>query len=274
MIPKLFAFDLDGTLLDSGKRMRQANIDAIREMRARGAVIALSSGRMGAGVRRYARELGVDPALVILNGAEVYTGSAEGAERIRYAPLNPAHARFLTDYGIDKPVAVNFYYEDKLYTVKTGVNSEWMSLYHQETGINYNCIGSFAEMDGVPPSKIIFVGAPSYIDEQEKAFRERWDDKTVYVCRSWDHYLEFMNPQANKGLGLAALCRALGIDPADAAAYGDAENDIPMLQAAGHGTAMRNSTEKVRAAAKRVTEQTNEEDWAATEWKAYLSRSL
>jgi len=269
MIPKLFAFDLDGTLLDSSKRISPANAAAIREMSESGAMVALASGRLGSGVRRYVPELGIDPALVILNGAEVYTSSKEGAERIYYAPLAPAHSAFLTDYGIDKPVAVNFYYEDKLYTVKTGINTEYMDLYHQQTGVGYNRIDSFAAMSGVAPSKIIFVGGRPYIDELETYFRGLWDDNTVYVCRSWDHYLEFMNPKASKGLGLAVLCGALGIDMADAAAYGDAENDMPMLSATGRGAAMKNSSEKVKSSAKRITELTNDEDWVAQEWKLF-----
>jgi len=271
MIPKLFAFDLDGTLLDSGKRISPANAAAIREIRGSGAAVALASGRLGSGVRRYVPELGIDPALVILNGAEVYTRSGENAEPIYNAPLDPAHAAFLTGYGAGRPVAVNFYYEDRLYTVKNGINAEWTGLYHRQTGVCYNYIGSFAEMGGVAPAKIIFVGAPSYIDELETHFRGLWSDSEVYVCRSWDHYLEFMSPMATKGLGLTELCNALGIDMADAAAYGDAENDIPMLSAAGHGTAMRNSHPKVLAAAKRVTELTNDEDWVAREWQRFIN---
>jgi hypothetical protein len=272
MIPKLFAFDLDGTLLDPNKRISPANAAAIREMSESGAVIALASGRLGSGVRRYVPELGIDPALVILNGAEVYTRSGDDAERIYYAPLEPPHAKFLTDYGIGKPLAVNFYHEDRLYAVKTGINTEWMDLYHRQTGVGYNCIDSFGEMSGIAPSKIIFVGEPSYIDELDKKFHELWDDDTVYVCRSWDHYLEFMNPRASKGLGLAMLCGALRINMADVAAYGDAENDIPMLSATGHGAAMKNSPEKVKKSAKRITELANDGDWVAKEWAAYLSR--
>jgi hypothetical protein len=267
MPPKLFAFDLDGTLLDSCKRISAANIGALREMRESGAVVALASGRLGAGVRRYVAELGFDPALVILNGAEVFTGAGDGARRIYYAPLDPARASFLTDYGADRPVAVNFYHDDRLYTVKTAASAEWMGLYHRQTGVDYVCINDFAEVTGAAPSKIIFVGDPAYIDGLESFFRELWNCDTAYVCRSWCHYLEFMSPQATKGLGLAALCDAFGIDMADAAAYGDAENDIPMLTAAGHGTAMKNSHELVRAAAKGVTELTNDEDWVAAEWK-------
>jgi Cof subfamily protein (haloacid dehalogenase superfamily) len=270
MIPKLFAFDLDGTLLDSGKRVRPANAAALRKISESGATIALASGRLGCGVRRYAPELGIDPALVVLNGAEVYTSSYPGARRVYYAPLNPAHAKHLINYCKDKPVALNFYYDDKLYSAQTDENARWTALYHEQTGVDYNFIDKdFSALAGLPPSKMLFVGDPAYLDEEEARFQAMWGEgggNSVYVCRTWNHYLEFMNPEATKGIGLVALCDALGINMADAAAYGDAENDIPMLTAVGHGAAMKNAEPAVKEAAGRVTGMTNEEDWVAKEW--------
>lgn len=48
MIPRLFAFDLDGTLLDSTKKLSNANLEALREIQESGAVIVFASGRLGA----------------------------------------------------------------------------------------------------------------------------------------------------------------------------------------------------------------------------------
>jgi len=269
MTPKLFAFDLDGTLLDSGKRVRPANAAALRRISGNGAAIALASGRLGCGVRRYAPELGLDPALVVLNGAEVYTSSSPGARRVYYAPLNTAYAEYLIDYCKDKPVALNFYYDDKLYSARTDKNARWTDLYHEQTGVGYNFIDKdFSAVAGLTPSKMLFIGDPACLDEQEARFQAMWGqggDNSVYVCRTWNYYLEFMNPKATKGIGLAALCDALGINMAEAAAYGDAENDIPMLTAVGRGAAMKNAAPTVKEAAGRVTGMTNEEDWVAPE---------
>ncbi|MDR2692763.1 MAG: Cof-type HAD-IIB family hydrolase [Chitinispirillales bacterium] len=269
MTPKLFAFDLDGTLLDSGKRVRPANAAALRRINESGAAVALASGRLGCGVRRYAPELGIDPALVVLNGAEVYTSSNPGARRVYYAPLNASCAEYLIHYCQNKPVALNFYYDDRLYSAKTDKNAEWTELYYEQTGVSYNFIDkNFSAVAGLPPSKILFVGAPAYLDEQEAHFQAMWGEgggNAVYVCRTWNHYLEFMNPKATKGIGLAALCDALGINMSEAAAYGDAENDIPMLTAVGCGAAMKNAETAVKQAAGRVTEMTHDEDWVARE---------
>ena len=71
---KLFAFDLDGTLLDDAKRISPANKQALCEMAAQGAVIAFATGRLGSSMQKYIPEALDDAAILILNGAEVYTG--------------------------------------------------------------------------------------------------------------------------------------------------------------------------------------------------------
>ncbi|MDR3011663.1 MAG: Cof-type HAD-IIB family hydrolase [Chitinispirillales bacterium] len=267
MMPKMFAFDLDGTLLDANKRISPANIAALREMAAAGAVIALASGRIGFSVRRYVSDLGFDPALVLLNGAEVFTSASPDAQSIYTAPLASQHAKHLTDYAADKPIAVNFYHEDKIHTVKSDNNEEWIELYRKQIGVDRVFLDDFSTMNNVAPSKIIFIADQPYIDKLEKHFHSLWASDSVYVCRSWRHYLEFMNPKASKGIGLKTLGDALGIKMSETVAYGDEENDIPMLETAGMGVAMKNATEKVKKTAKRITELTNDEDWVAREWK-------
>ena len=51
----------------------------------------------------------------------------------------------------------------------------------------------------------------------------------------------------------------MGIDPAEVISFGDAANDIPMLQTAGMGVAMGNAQETVKAAADMVTLSNNED---------------
>lgn len=65
--------------------------------------------------------------------------------------------------------------------------------------------------------------------------------------------LEITCPEASKGTALKWLCEHLGIDVADAVAFGDASNDAPMLRAAGTGVAMLNGTAEAKAAADEVT---------------------
>lgn len=88
--------------------------------------------------------------------------------------------------------------------------------------------------------------------------------KDVAVSAVWSSAssMEITHPEANKGAGLAALCRLLGIAPEHTMALGDSGNDEGMLRCAGLGVAMGNAPEFIKIAADAVTE-TNANDGAA-----------
>jgi Cof subfamily protein (haloacid dehalogenase superfamily) len=266
MPPKLLAFDLDGTLLTTDKRLSRANASALADMAQSGAVVAFATGRIGSSMLRYLDKLDCDPALLTLNGAAVYTGRDRGSSLIYSAPLAPAYADYLIDYSMNREFAVNYYLDGLLYTVRNEKTSKWNDLYYAQTSSEYHMVDSLSEMRGSSPFKVIFVGDPAILDKEEYDQRERWGSE-LYIVRTWDYYLEFLSPLANKGLGLAALAKAYGIDCGDAVAFGDANNDIPMFNAVQTGIAVRNACKEAKRAATFVSEWTNDEDAVAREWE-------
>lgn len=58
----------------------------------------------------------------------------------------------------------------------------------------------------------------------------------------------------SKGTAVKSVLELLGIPPSEAYAFGDADNDITMMEAVGTGVAMGRHTEKLRAVAALVTE--------------------
>jgi Cof subfamily protein (haloacid dehalogenase superfamily) len=271
MPPKLLAFDLDGTLLTSEKLLSPANRDALVDMVAGGAVVALASGRVRASMARYAGEIPVDTAMLTLNGAAVYMGKSHGSRLVHAAPLASVYADELVRRSAGGNHAVNYYIDDKLYTVRTQATSRWQDLYYSQTATPCDTIDSFERFLGRSPSKIIFVGDPADLDKKEAEYRREWGGE-LYIVRTWDYYLEFLNPAANKGSGIAALARAYGIGCADVVSFGDASNDIPMFETSGTGIAVKNATEDTKRAATWVSEWTNDEAAVAREWERLKRR--
>ena len=264
MVPRLFAFDLDGTLLDSHKKLSNANLKALKEMQKSGAIIAFASGRLGSSMCKYCSE-DLEISMLTLNGAAVYKGKNLSSQLIFEAPLDARYANFLLNYTQNQNFALNYYINDKLYTLKRPQSKPWNDLYYQQTSTEYIFLEKFDQFIDCTPSKILFVGDSSEIDRQEAYFRNLWKD-SIYICRTWDHYLDFLNPLANKGTGLKMLAQAHRIDLSETVAFGDAENDIPMLEAAGVGIAMGNALDKVKAVASKVSPWSNDEDAIAREW--------
>ena len=263
---KLFAFDLDGTLLTSQKRLSPANAQALQEMAAQGAVVAFASGRLGSSMQKLVPSTLDDVAMLTLNGAAVYMGKRHQSRRVFFAPLASTVADYLIDYAIGKDFALNYYIDDALHTVRNVQTEKWIDLYFAQTATQYRFEPSLDAFRGKEPSKVIFVAPRAFLDEQERFFRRLWGD-SVYICRTWDYYLEFLNPAANKGSGLEVLAEAYELDVSEVVAFGDANNDIPMLQKAGLGIAMANASPTVKSAARRVSPWTNDEDCIAREWE-------
>jgi Cof subfamily protein (haloacid dehalogenase superfamily) len=66
----------------------------------------------------------------------------------------------------------------------------------------------------------------------------------------------------DKAFGVRKALACLGIDPADAVAFGDADNDLPMFAAVGTSVAMGNASPPVLAAATRVTASVDDDGFA------------
>ena len=65
---------------------------------------------------------------------------------------------------------------------------------------------------------------------------------------------------SSKGNAIRRLCKYLDIDIKDSAAIGDADNDISMIEAAGHGICMINGSDRAKKAADHITAKDNNHD--------------
>jgi len=80
-------------------------------------------------------------------------------------------------------------------------------------------------------------------------------DREKGIERSKMRYIIFIkDPKANKGNGLTVATEMLGIERAEVAAIGDAENDLSMFRAAGYCIAVANADQALRSMANMVTE--------------------
>ena len=108
------------------------------------------------------------------------------------------------------------------------------------------------------PVKILLAIQPELLPDVQKTITA-FLPEDLSVVQTAALYLEIIPRRINKGQGVIDVCRALNILPEEVIAFGDAANDIPMLQAAGVGVAMGNAAAAVKDAADKIT-LTNNED--------------
>jgi len=266
---RLIAMDLDGTLLDDGKRIPPENLVAIRRCAARGVKIVLASGRMTPSVEPVAAELGVETFIISYNGAVVCAPATEGRRRLLHSPLPSDIAGELIEFGLRRRYMFNFYHDDRVYGPAAPDLRPFAELYSARTGARYELLDDFSILKGIAPSKFLYVTSP---EEREKLRDEMLEPfgKRCSIVRTDPEYLEFLAPGVDKGSALSALLTMLRLRKENAMAIGDGENDIPLLEAAGLPVAMANASPECLSRAEWVTGRDNSNGGVAEAIERFL----
>ena len=264
---KAIFLDLDGTLNNDQKVITPRTKAALMAAQEKGIRIALASARPAPGLfkERDALELTkFGGILMSYNGGKIVEAATGRVlfETAMDMETTRAVLRFLETLPVTPILddGKDFYVTDKSgFKVEYECQNNCMICHEVEN------LGDFLHF---APVKILMSVAPEILPQVQKQIAENLPE-TLTVVQTAPFYLEVIPKAINKGQGLRDTCEVLGIDPKETVAFGDAENDIPMLKAAGLGVAMGNAGEAVKAAAHVVT-ATNNEDGIAHCLEPYL----
>jgi len=251
MAYRMIALDIDGTLLNSRKEVDIETEEAIRAAAEAGKTVVFNTGRAVCELEdlwmpevRYA---------VFSSGAGLYDRQEGRAFRLR--PLEEKQVRTILALAREKDIMPQIVLADR----DVIQASHLRNLEHYHMGIYRPMyekamtlvpdIYTFAETCGEPFLKINLYHAEA--DERIRT-REQLATEDMEKVFSEVSSLECSARGIDKGSGLLGLCEALGMEPADCIAVGDAENDLPMIRAAGLGVAMGNAKPEIQARADRV----------------------
>lgn len=245
--PGLIALDLDGTLLTHDKLISPGNRYAVRQAIDAGVHVVLASGRMHEATCRYAHMLDMDDDTPVIsyNGALVRT---VGGETLLDKPVQAEYADYIIEYTSLHGLHLNYYLDDTLYVAEM---DRWSRLYNERTGSVPNPVGDLSRFKGESPTKLIIVDSLDVTNGLLGPMRGHFGD-TLYITKTDDEYLEFMNRDAGKGSALEVVARRLGVARENVVAFGDNLNDIPMLEWAGWSVAMENAKPEVKQVARQV----------------------
>lgn len=266
MKPKLILTDLDGTLLRDDKSLSPANRTALVRAAAQGAEVVVATGRFFGGIPRELLELPFLRYFILMNGAKVYD---RREDRVLYRSEIPlAQAERVMDLLEPLDCTVDCYqndvgwmerrYFDHLDYYVTDPVSRAMVRSHRRP---VDDLRAQVRAGGDTVQKMQAYFPHLELRPRVMALLRR-EVPGVVQSVSLPTNLELNAAGATKGAALAALCRALGVDPLDTAAFGDGTNDVSMLAAAGVGVAMANGAPETRQAADLVT-VSNQEDGVA-----------
>ena len=250
---RLIALDLDGTLLDSRKEVPAEAVQAIRAACAAGRLVVFDTGRA---VPEMAEQIALLPEVryaVFASGAGLYDIPQRKAFGLQ--PLPAEQVRRILALARTKDIMPQLVLPDadviqashlaQLEHFNMGV---YRPMYEKAMTLVPDIYG-FAAACREPVLKLNLYHAD--VPERVRT-REQLETPDLELVYSEISSLECSAKGVSKGSGLERLCRLLEIPLAECIAVGDADNDIPMLRAAGLGVAMGNAPEYVKSAAGRI----------------------
>lgn len=267
MAIKLVTIDIDGTLLNSERKVTPEVKEAIKKASEQGVNIVLATGRPTIGVMPLIKELGLDNDhgfIITYNGGMIQNAGTQ--EILIQHPL--PFEDYLDVELLARKLGVHFHVQDdkRMYTANRDI-SEYTIHEAFLTGIPV-CYRAVSEM--TPDMKIIksmMVDHEDILDEAIDNVPETFKEKFAMV-KSAPFYYEILNKQATKGEATKELAELLKINPEEVMAIGDNENDLSMIEVAAIGVAMGNAVPVVKEAADKIT-KTNDEHGVAhaiNEW--------
>lgn len=246
----LIAFDMDGTLLDSSKRVLPSSSEAIERAIAAGRSVAICSGRCPSMIKRDRYQFPAVRYAICSSGSVLFDLDRD---EVIYEAALPYD---LTWRILDAASSEDFIFEvfrGEGFLYQEGdlalMESHHMGIYeglYRETGTPVEDLLGYLRDPGHAIQKLNM-----HFDSREarERVREALLDEDVEMVESEHSSLEFSPTGVNKGTGLLALADLLGIDHAATIAVGDADNDLPVLRVAGLSVAMGNANDNAKALA-------------------------
>ena len=249
----LIALDLDFTLLDDEHQISARNLAAVRRCRDLGVKVIITSGRMFRCTLPYVHVLELDTPVIAYNGA--FIKDERSGKVLWHKHLDLTTAQALVAYCAAVGLNLNYYLDDSLYIAH---ENPWAELCAARTGAPLNPVGDLRIFAERAPTKALIVADPERILQLYSELSLRYAEK-AYITISNIEYLEFMPLGTDKGVALAIVADYFGIPREKVIAFGDANNDIPLIQWAGLGVAMDNARPEAKAVAGRIAPRHDED---------------
>lgn len=235
---------MDGTFVKKGVfELPEEDFELIRQLKEKGIVFAVASGRPYGNARRMFAPVADDMMFICDNGCNVIWQG----KNIYLHPMDQTVCFELADYIQSLPPE----YENVMCTAENYVlmpkRDEDAVTIARDWNMSVRIVKSKEYViDEIIKHTIFKKGGicQKFRDEM----KEQWKDKVKHITESCDEWLDFQD--GDKGAGLENAAKCLGIDLENVAAFGDSTNDIEMLDIAGYSYAMTHARDMVKAHAK------------------------
>lgn len=248
MDPRLIATDLDGTLFGSDHVPALPTVDAVNAAVDAGIIVIAATGRSW------------------FRGVDLATGT--GARIDRFIGSNGGHRMNVATRVLEERLVFD---SDVVRAVLSGVvaglgdvgfgfelsdGMAWTERFVALTPVYLG--GGRRPSSPTPDGRFgevgkMFVAHPEVAGVDLVRLLDPLVPDEVNVTTSGVSFVELTPPGADKGAAVARFAATVGIEPEEVLAFGDNQNDLTLLEWAGHGVAMANALDMVKDVADEVT---------------------
>ncbi|MBM7703388.1 Cof-type HAD-IIB family hydrolase [Metabacillus iocasae] len=240
-------FDIDGTLLDSNKKLPQSTKEAVRSLKEAGHEVAIATGRAPFMFEDLRKELDIHSFVsfngqyVVLDGEVIYKNplSTETLEELTQFSTEKNHPLVYMDHeSMKSNIEKHSYIEDSIGTLKLSIPAP-----------------------AHDPS--YYVGREIYQtllfceNGEEETYKENFE--AFHFIRWHEFSTDILPAGGSKAKGIERMIEKLGFSKEQVYAFGDGLNDLEMLEYVGNGVAMGNAHDEVKNIANHVTKHVDED---------------
>lgn len=258
---RIFALDMDGTLLDSDSKLSEDNIKALRDLESTGVRVVLASGRVFKSVLYFASKISTNLCIIANNGALL---GSDYDNLFFENPIDDEYLDRLYDLALENDLDFHFYDLDTYYSNKLKI--EKLDHLRKENDNEYttNILISddpLRELRAknhkaykfqINKLNDHFLGSEGI----EKLVRDEFSDR-LYMTSSFGGVLELMSKGVSKFDTLLVLADKLGFSRENIATIGDGLNDLEMTQGSKLSFAMSNGREELKEIASHIVSDNN-----------------
>ncbi|EFR31456.1 Cof-type HAD-IIB family hydrolase [Eremococcus coleocola] len=261
---KVFASDMDGTLLNEYHVLSERTVKAIKALQAAGIEFIIATGRAYHSALPLLEANGIKCSFITLNGAVLW--DQEGKIH-NPTPIEYQEVLNMVDYLKTNQINYSFMSMDNIYIKDKAAHQTRMRKFFEEEAkrkkvdlseisqaqlvANEKYLKSLDEYDLNPdhsPMKImIFSDEAQVLQDFQAQFGQI---SSLDITSSAPDNLEITHKKAQKGIAIQAYLKEKGINMDQVAAIGDSLNDRSMLRMARYSFAMENGVEPVKKIAK------------------------
>ncbi len=228
----LICTDMDGTLLDSNRKVSRENAQAIKYFQENGGFFTVSTGRVYTFLDNFKNDFCVNTHVIQLNGTSIY---------------DMYNKTVIFEKSLDKKLLQNMY-NDVMHLYGRDIEMSHIGTTHAFYDYTGN---AFDYSENI--MKIVFHAYNELKCYEIKRYLEATYCGQFNFNRSWNVGLEAIPKDCGKGVCVELLKKHLGDRARVTVCVGDYENDITMLEKSDIGYAVSNAAESVKQAADRIT---------------------